>query len=188
MPHIKLREDLFGITSLLDFRKEAAGPLCSLTHILLRGESTLSQSERELIAGYVSYLNECSFCSQAHEAAACMLPGGSRDQTEGLHISINHPDISDKMKPLLRIAAKVKQSGSAVTPGDIEDAKQNGATDLEIHDTVLIAALFCFYNSYVDGLATVAPADPAYYEALAKRITTRGYTMPSDGYHSLKVQ
>ena len=187
MPHITLRPDLYGITSLLDFRKEAAGPLCALTHILLRGESTLSQSERELIAGYVSYLNDCSFCSQAHEAAACMLPGGSRSQTEALHKNIE-PDISNKMKSLLHIAAKVRESGSAVKPADIENAKQQGATDLEIHDTVLITALFCFYNRYVDGLATVAPADPAYYEALAKRITTRGYTMPSDGYHALKVQ
>ena len=188
MPHIALRPDLYGVTSLLDFRKEAAASLCSLTHILLRGESTLSPSERELIAGYVSYLNECSFCSQAHESAACMLPGGSKDQTDALHKSIDLAEISDKMKSLLRIAAKVKQSGSAVNASDIKDAKQNGATDLEIHDTVLIAALFCFYNRYVDGLATVTPADPAYYEALAKRITTRGYTMPPDGYHALQAQ
>ena len=188
MPHISLRPDLYGITSLLDFRKEAAGPLCVLTHILLRGESTLSESERELIAGYVSYLNECKFCSQAHEAAACMLPGGSSEVTQALHQNIDVDGVSEKMKALLCIAAIVQKSGSAVKPSDIESAKQNGATDLEIHDTVLIAALFCFYNRYVDGLATVTPADPAYYETLAKRITTRGYTMPSDGYHALKVQ
>ena len=187
MPHITLRPDLYGITSLLDYRKEAADPLCSLTHILLRGDSSLTQSERELIAGYVSYLNECSFCCQAHEAAACMLPGGSRSQTEALHNHSITTEISDKMKTLLAIASKVQSSGSAVHPMDIEAARVQGATDLEIHDTVLIAALFCFYNRYVDGLATATPADPAYYEALAKRITTRGYAMPPDGYHALKT-
>lgn len=67
-----------------------------------------------------------------------------------------------------------------------KQAAANGATDMEIHDAVLIAALFCFYNRYVDGLATATPPDPAFYEALAKRITGRGYTMPADGYHPLK--
>ena len=76
MPHIDLRSDLFGITSLLDYRKEAAGPLCELTQVLLRGESTLTESERELIAAYVSYLNECSFCTAAHATASCLLPSG----------------------------------------------------------------------------------------------------------------
>ena len=186
MPHIKLREDLYGITSLLDYRKETAAPLCTLTHLLLRGESTLTESERELIASYVSYLNECTFCHEAHSAATCMLPGGKQSNIEQMKASIDSMEISPKMSALLQIAGKVQVSGRNVLQSDIDHAKAQGATDLEIHDTVLIAALFCLYNRYVDGLATRTPEDPDFYQALGQRITTRGYKMPEDGYKALK--
>lgn len=186
MPHIPLRADLFGITSLLDLRPQAAAPLCELTHLLLRGPSTLSETERELIATYVSHLNDCTFCCTAHGAAACLLPGGSRELVDLVKNDLPTAPLSEKMKALLNLAGKVQGGGSLVAPEDIEAARQAGATDLEIHDTVLIAALFCLYNRYVDGLASITPADPAFYEALGKRITSRGYKMPEDGYKSLQ--
>ncbi|MCK6690834.1 MAG: carboxymuconolactone decarboxylase family protein [Thermoanaerobaculia bacterium] len=185
MPHIALRTDLFGITSLLDYRRQSAGPLCQLTQLLLRGPSTLTEAERELIATYVSYRNDCAFCSTAHGAASCQLPGGSQDLLEAVQRDVSTAPLSEKMRTLLLIAGKVQHSGRAVTPEDADAARQAGATDLEIHDTVLIAALFCLYNRYVDGLATVAPSDPAFYEALGRRITTRGYTMPENDYQPL---
>lgn len=186
MPHIQLRSDLYGITSLLDYRKQTASPLCTLTQLLLRGESTLSEAERELIASYVSYLNDCSFCSSAHGAAVCRLPGGSAEQINSMSKEINSIPVSEKLKSLLQLAGKVQQGGNYTTHEEIDAAKKLGATDREVHDTVLIAALFCLYNRYVDGLATATPADPGFYEALGKRITTRGYTMPSDGYQALQ--
>ena len=187
MPHISLRSDLFGITSLLDFRPQTAAPLCELTQMLLRGPSTLSEAERELIATYTSYLNDCTFCQTAHGAATCHLPGGSPELIDQVKADLSAAPLSDKMRALLHIAGKVQKSGRSVTVADTEAARAAGATDLEIHDTVLIAALFCLYNRYVDGLATVAPADPAFYDALGQRITTRGYTMPTNGYQPLKV-
>lgn len=188
MPHITLRSDLFGITSLLDYRPQTAAPICELTDLLLRGESTLTQAERELIATYVSYLNDCTFCQNAHIAVACQLPGMTIEQIEALKTDSGNTPISDKMQALLRIAAKVQQSGLLVTAEDVSAARLCGATDLEIHDTVLIAALFCLYNRYVDGLATATPDNPAYYEALGKRINGRGYSMPTNGYHALSPE
>ena len=185
MPHITLRDDLFGITSLLDFRKETAAPLCELTHVLLRGESTLSPAERELIAAYVSALNECVFCSSAHTAATCALPGGAETGMSPMLTELNDIDISSKMKSLLQLAAKVQQGGIHVLSSDVKFAKEYGATDLEIHDTVMIAALFCLYNRYVDGLATRRPEDAEFFTALGQRLSSRGYTMPPDGYHTL---
>ena len=187
MPHIKLREDLYGITSLLDFRKETAAPLCELTQVLLRGESTLTEAERELIAAYVSSLNDCVFCSSAHTAATCALPGGQETGMKPMLTDIENLDLTPKMKSLLQLAGKVQQGGNRVQQYDVDLAKENGATDLEIHDTVMIAALFNLYNRYVDGLATRRPEDPEFYIALGNRITTRGYKMPEDGYHALKV-
>lgn len=188
MPHIALRTDLFGITSLLDYRRQSAGPLCELTQLLLRGPSTLTEAERELIAAYVSYRNDCTFCATAHGAAACQLPGGSREQLDAVQRELSGAPVSEKIRALLHIAGKVQQSGRAVQAEDADAARAAGATDLEIHDTVLIAALFCLYNRYVDGLATVAPADPSFYEALGRRITSRGYTMPAGDYQALQYE
>ena len=188
MPYINLRHDLYGITSLLDFRKETAAPLCELTQVLLRGESTLTESERELIAAYVSSLNECVFCSTAHSSASCLLPGGETTGMKPMLADLSELHITPKMKCLLQLAAKVQQGGSFVQQTDIDLAKDQGATDLEIHDTVMIAALFSLYNRYVDGLATRRPDDPGFYEALGKRVTTRGYKMPDDGYHALNYK
>lgn len=187
MPHIALRSDLYGITSLLDYRPQTAGPICDLTQLLLRGPSTLTEAERELIATYTSHLNDCEFCQSAHAAAACMLPGGDDTLVSAVKSDLDTAPISDKMRALLRIAAKTQRSGSAVTFEDAEAARQAGATDLEIHDTVLITALFCLYNRYVDGLATALPEHPNFYAALGQRITTRGYHASPTGYTALKI-
>jgi len=94
--------------------------------------------------------------------------------------------LSAKMKALLTIAAMVRESGKSVTAEAIQKAKDEGATDIEIHDTVLIAALFCLYNRYVDGLATALPDDNNYYQSLAVRLTTTGYNRLPQGYDHLK--
>lgn len=187
MPHIALRDDLFGITSLLDYRPQTAAPLCALTQAMLRGPSSLSEAERELIATYVSQRNECTFCATAHGAATCHSDGGDIAQVEGVRDDVERAPVSEKLRALLRIAGKVQQNGNVMTQSDADAARAVGATDLEIHDTVLIAALFCLYNRYVDGLATRAPTNPAYYDALGARITSRGYTMPPNGYRPLDV-
>jgi len=79
------------------------------------------------------------------------------------------------MKALLKIAGKVQMGGKQVTEADIEQGRKQGASDREIHDTVLIAAAFCMYNRYVDGLATIAPEDPSVYEQIACQIVESGY-------------
>ncbi|HLJ98921.1 MAG TPA: carboxymuconolactone decarboxylase family protein, partial [Streptosporangiaceae bacterium] len=80
-----------------------------------------------------------------------------------------------KLRALLRIAAAVQQGGQHVRGEDVAAARRAGATDLEIHDTVLIAAAFCLYNRYVDGLATTLPDDPSGYAMMAELIVTAGY-------------
>jgi hypothetical protein len=84
-------------------------------------------------------------------------------------------DVSPKLRALLVIAGQVQRGGKHVTKDAVEHARSAGATDVEIHDAVLIAAAFCMFNRYVDGLATWAPTDPAMYEANAERIVAHGY-------------
>jgi alkylhydroperoxidase/carboxymuconolactone decarboxylase family protein YurZ len=79
------------------------------------------------------------------------------------------------LKSLLAIAGSVQKGGNQVTGEQIERARSHGATDKEIHDTVLIAAAFCMYNRYVDGLATWAPTDPELCRQNGKRLAEQGY-------------
>ena len=184
MPYIPLEEHLPGITGLLEYRKDSAEPIRELTQFLMRGPSTLSEGERELIATIVSHGNQCRFCTAAHTATADILLGEC-ETSERIKKDLTTAPVSDKMKALLTIAAQVQKSGKNVTNESIAAAKAAGATDLEIHDTVLIAALFCLYNRYVDGLSTVAPTDPEFYKGLAQRIA-KGYMRLPQGYDHLK--
>jgi len=175
MPHINVDENLPGIRALLAFSPETATPIGVLTNLLLRSDEGLSMADRELIAAHVSYLNDCFYCHQSHgEIAACYLDGDNKlvDQVKK---DYNYADISDKLKALLAIAGSVQKGGKYVTPGQIEHAKNLGATDRDIHDTVLIAAAFCMFNRYVDGLAANTPTDLSTYPLRAKQIVERGY-------------
>ncbi|MDP9864456.1 MULTISPECIES: carboxymuconolactone decarboxylase family protein [Streptosporangium] len=172
-PHITLNSDEPGIRGLFKYRPEAAFPLNGLVEVLLFRENSLSRGERELIATYVSALNECRFCFFTHAAIAAAHLSEGMTLVEQVRADLDAAPVSDKLRALLVIAAAVQQSGKKVSKEDVAAARAAGATDLEIHDTVLIAAAFCMYNRYVDGLATVATDDPAHYAARAQR---------SDGY------
>ena len=175
MPHIKLPEGFPGIRSLMMFRPETALPLNMLAQTLLHDPNTLTAGERELIATYVSSLNECKYFASCHGAIAKYHLGNNESLVNQVISDPNHAPVSDKMKTLLRIAAKVQEGGKKVTAEDIAAAKEKGATDIEIHDTVLIAAAFCMYNRYVDGLASLTPDDPSVYDRIGKQRSKEGY-------------
>src|SRR6478752_5940486 len=169
MPHIKLPEGLQGIRGPMAFRPQTAKPLNELAEALLHAPNSLPQADRELIATYVSSLNDCYFCQTVHGsiAAACM------NDDEGIvrqvKLDFTRADISKKLKALLVIAGKVQKDGKLVTAEDIAAAREHGATDVEIHDTVLIAAAFCMFNCYVDGLDTWQPKDEELYANAARK-------------------
>jgi uncharacterized peroxidase-related enzyme len=177
MAYIQLNNKLPGITGLLENRIDTAEPIRELTQVLLRGENTLTEMERELMATIVSFKNQCRFCTNAH-AATVLASGGTPELLDKVFYDLENAPLSEKIKALLAIASKVQENGKAVQPEHISRAKQAGATDREIHDCVLIAALFCLYNRYVDGLGTYCPQDPAYYQKLASRLVTIGYDRP----------
>jgi len=178
MAYIQVPEGVPGIRSLVMFRPETGKPLYELAQVLLRGESPLSEAERELIAAYVSHLNNCMFCMSSHAAASRCLYGNEKDTVDDVLKDMQQAKVSDKLKALLHIAGKVQVLGKEVLPEDIEAARKHGANDREIHDTVLIAATFCMFNRYVDGLASFTPTDPTEYEAMGKRMTEKGYILP----------
>jgi uncharacterized peroxidase-related enzyme len=177
MAHINVPEGVPGIRSLVMFRPETGKYLYELAEVLLRGESPLSQADRELIAAYVSSRNECMFCMSSHAAAARCLYGEDDTTVDDVLKDMHEANISSKMKVLLNIAGKVQILGKEVKLEDIDAAKSLGATDKELHDTVLIAASFSMFNRYVDGLASLTPTDPEAYKEMGKRMV-QGYALP----------
>jgi uncharacterized peroxidase-related enzyme len=178
MPHIDLPEGFPGISAGFTFRPETAKPMRQLAHILLHEPSSLSPGERELIATYVSSRNNCQFCQLSHGAAAAAHLGDA-SVVDSVKANYLAAPVSDKLKALLAIAGKVQQDGKLVTAVDVEAARKQGATDLEIHDTVLIAAAFCMYNRYVDGLGTWQPTNPEMYAQMGRHLADEGYVQPS---------
>ncbi|MEJ0054440.1 MAG: peroxidase-related enzyme [Bacteroidota bacterium] len=175
MAHIKLPEGLPGIRGPMAFRPETAKPLNELAEVLLRSENSLTRGERELIATYVSSQNDCFFCQNAHGGIAQHYLECDMSFIDDVKKDYQSTSISEKMKALLGIAGSVQKGGKNVTEDQIKKAKSLGATDLEIHDTVLIAAAFCMYNRYVDGLATWAPQDRELYVKRGKQRAEEGY-------------
>ena len=150
-----------------------------LAEVLLRGPNSLTSAEREMIAAFVSSRNDCQFCQLSHSAAAAHHQSGRLDVVDAVMRDYENAPISSKLKALLAIAAKVQQGGLLVTASDVERARSEGATDVEIHDAVLIAAAFCMFNRYVDGLATFTPADPKEYDQMGRRMAHEGYVPPA---------
>lgn len=175
MAHIDLENDLPGIRGLMAYRPETAKPLNDLAEVLLRSENSLTRGERELMATYVSYLNECFFCQNAHGGLAQHYLQCDMKYIDSVKLGPSLTQLSAKMKALLEIAASVQKGGKNVKPELIGKARENGATDIEIHDTVLIAAAFCMFNRYVDGLDTWAPQDRQFYIDRAPRRAEEGY-------------
>jgi uncharacterized peroxidase-related enzyme len=178
MAHIAVPEGVPGIRSLVLFRPDTGKHLYELAQVLLRDPSPLTAAERELIAAHVSAKNNCTFCRESHAAAARELYGDQRGVVDCVMSGVSDVPISNKMTTLLTIAGKVQQSGKSVTDENIEEARKHGATDRDIHDTVLIAATFSMFNRYVDGLASFTPTDPTIYEEMGKRMSTIGYVLP----------
>ena len=179
MAHIDLGLDEHespGIIGLMRYRPETAAPLNALADVLLRGPSTLTPGERELIAAYVSGLNECEFCCDSHSAFAAVQLDAGLALVEQVRADKEKAPISAKLRALLGLAEAVRVSGRAVGADLVDAARAEGASEVEIHDTVLIAAAFCMFNRYVDGLGTVT-AGPADYLAVAQRIVTAGYSV-----------
>ena len=179
MAHIAIEEGIPGILGPMKFRPETTKPLRQLAEVLLRGDNSLTRSERETIAAFVSSRNDCRFCQLSHSAAAAEHLGGNQvhySLIDSVKADFLSAGISPKLKALLAIAAKVQQGGKHVTPQDIAAARAQEATDREIHDTVLIAAAFCMFNRYVDGLATWQPEDPTDYREMGKLMAHSGYT------------
>lgn len=186
MAYIDLKNDEPGIRGLMVYSPETAKPLNQLAETLLRSDdNSLTKGERELIATYVSHLNDCFFCRNVHGAMAGYYMECTIEQIDS-RMNVDSADVSEKMRSLLRIAGSVQKGGKSVTQNQVNEAKSHGATDKEIHDTVLIAAAFCMFNRYVDGIGTWAPTNKQVYVDRAPMRAAEGYIASIDKLMALK--
>jgi uncharacterized peroxidase-related enzyme len=176
--HIQVPEGAPGILGPMATSPQSTGAFRELAEVLLRGPNTLTPGEREMIATYASAQNDCCFCQLSHGAAAAEHLNGDYDLIDRLKRNYATAEISDKLKSLLAIAGKVQKGGKQVTPEDVARARRQGASDKEIHDTVLIAAAFCMFNRYVDGMDTWRPTDPTAYPEMGQTMAQVGYVKP----------
>jgi uncharacterized peroxidase-related enzyme len=147
-------------------------PLGELTEAAMRGPSPFTQGERELIAAYVSGLNACVYCHTTHVgvAAAC---GVDPELFKALLGDLDSAPIAEKMKPILRYARKLTQTPARMTEADAAAVYDAGWGDDALYSTVLVTALFNFYNRFVDGVGLALPGN--YVPEAAKRLSTKGY-------------
>jgi uncharacterized peroxidase-related enzyme len=177
MAWIDLQNDLPGIRGPMIYRPDTGAILNDLAEALLHDENnSLSRGDREMIGAYVSSENDCYFCQHVHGAMAQHYYQSDTSFIDNIKKDFHAADISEKLKSLLTIAGSVQKGGKNVTQDQIENAKKLGATDREIHDTVLIAAAFCMFNRYVDGLNTWAPEDRQVYIDRAPMRARDGYS------------
>lgn len=176
MAFIDLQNDFPGIRGPMQYSPETGKALNELAEILLHDDNnTLSRGEREMIGAYVSSQNDCFYCQNVHGALAQYYFQCDMQVIDDIKKDYRSAPISPKLKALLAIAGSVQKGGKHVTAEQVEDAKNLGATDKEIHDTVLIAAAFCMFNRYVDGLHTWAPQDRQVYVDRAPMRAKEGY-------------
>ena len=179
MSFIKLKDKLPGIVGLIFYKRSTARGVGHLGQAALRGPSPLTVAERELIAAYVSSLNECDFCADSHGAIVNEI---LKDNGNTVRCAISNTasaNISPRMRALLNIAGKVQKSGRLVTREDLQTARDLGASDEAIHDSVYVAAAFCFFNRYVDGLKTVPMKAKEDYIEPARMLIKFGYRYPN---------
>jgi uncharacterized peroxidase-related enzyme len=175
MAYITLPTGAPGISGLMQAYPETAVHLRGLANVLLRSTSSLTPGERETIAAYVSSGNECAFCMRSHAAVARHHLGDKRGVIDAVLSGDIGDVVSPKLTALLTIAEKVRRNGREVMTEDIARARDHGADDKAIHDTILIAAAFSMYNRYVDGLGTWTPDDEAMYDTMGAHLATHGY-------------
>jgi uncharacterized peroxidase-related enzyme len=188
MPHVALTPNLPGMAALGAYRPDVYARLASLADLLLQQQhpqSTLSPGERELLASYVSSLNHCAYCTISHGCVAAAHLGGDTSLVsavqDGSYETSGSSAVSPKMKALLHVARLVQKGGKEVSGEAVESAKAAGATDMDVHDTVLIAAMFCMFNRYVDGLATEMPADREMFVGRGRELAKKGYVAMGRG-------
>jgi uncharacterized peroxidase-related enzyme len=151
---------------------EAARPLLQYHEVLLRGESPFSAAEREMIAAYVSSLNNCNYCRAVHSQTAVVL-GIQAPAIAKIFSDSGLEHAGFRMQPILVFVRKLTLWPGEVTAADAEEIFAAGWDDRALHEAVAICGLFNLMNRLVNGLGV--EASEAYIKVAAQRLAGKGY-------------
>jgi uncharacterized peroxidase-related enzyme len=161
-----------GLLQIFQAFPESARPLLEYHEVLLRGESPFSAAEREVIAAYVSALNNCGYCRAVHSQTAIAL-GMDADAMATVLSDTRSVDVDPRMRPILAFVRKLTLSPGKIKGEDVDPIFTAGWDDRALYDAVAICALFNLMNRLVNGLGVEAPE--AYTKLAAQRLADGGY-------------
>jgi uncharacterized peroxidase-related enzyme len=151
---------------------ESGALVMRLTEVLLRGPSTMTPAQRELIAAYTSAVNACEFCYGAHAATAEALGVDERWLTR-LIDDVDTAPVDDKLKPILRYVRRLTRHPSSVRQQDVDAIFAAGWDEDAFYHVVAICGLFNFYNRLIDGYGV--KSTPDYRKRVGERLAEHGY-------------
>lgn len=138
------------VPDILKMSPDAGAALMEVHEAVMRMDSALTPGERELIAAYVSKLNDCSYCHGVHAQTAVAF-GFEEGAIKGLFDDLDAADVPDKLKPLLRYAGKLTSRPSSVTDADAQACYDAGWDEKALHDAIMVTCTFNFMNRLLEG-------------------------------------
>jgi uncharacterized peroxidase-related enzyme len=157
---VMYRPDFYGV------------PMKRLTHEAMRGASAWSVGDRELMAAFVSQVNETEFCIKAHSAVAQRAYGDGTRVAAALADPDTAP-ISEPLRATLRMLAKLTRTHT-VDADDMRAVLAAGATRAQIEDALAVSLAFNVTDRLADSFAFSVPG-PKAFQAGAKFLLARGY-------------
>jgi uncharacterized peroxidase-related enzyme len=117
----------------------------------MKGDSTLTRAEREMIAVVVSVTNRCAYCIAAHSAALRKL---TKDPALSDQIAADHSraELPERLQRALDYAVKLTREPAAMAEEDVERLREAGWTDEDVMDITEVASLFNFSNRMASAL------------------------------------
>lgn len=175
MPFFSYLDQYSDITDITFRDRKRLGPMDKVAQIIMRGDSPFSYAERELIAAYVSGLNECQFCYGSHQQVAENF-GVSKSTIETLLDDIDTTEIDQKLKPIFHYIKKLTLTPSRLVKADAEKVFQAGWSEQALYDAICICCLFNFYNRLLDGHGI--KGNDNIYEFGGQHLHKNGYGVP----------
>jgi len=175
MAFFKHLNDLSDITDITFNDRKRLGPLDKVSQRIMRGKSSFSSTEKEIMAAYVSGLNACSFCFGSHKAVAKQF-GVDPNLIELLVDDIETAPLRKNLKPIFKYLKKLTENPSKLSQNDVDAVFNAGWTEDALYDAILIGCLFNFYNRLLDGHGI--KGNEAIYKFGGEHLYKNGYGVP----------
>jgi len=142
------------------------------THEAMRGPSAWSVGDRELMAAYVSMVNESAFCIGAHSATATQAYQ-DRAKVQAVLADLESAPVEDGLRATLRMLGRLTRDGKA----EAEDMRQlisAGVSRQQVEDALAVCAAFNTTGRLADSFGFEV-LSPEGFEAGARYLLRRGY-------------